>query len=775
MSDYIEIGASPSGESCAQVGDPNYAEKSRIECKLFRELLEETFGAPPPGGYLAIKSFPHEFGSYREVVAVYDENREESVEWASKLESETPESWPPHYKERLLKELADAGFSSIESETPIKAPSGLTHLPERESKMKLSAFKKTATSEEIRPRERRDRATAEQLAHNRTLGHGYQPSVVLQHAFDDSPQNEAGETRSIFDPIRIAEIIIRRLYAKEYQNVQEAFNGITNPKCEAFGRWASKEQKVRLANILASYGYIVDYDPEKDGKKKKNGNGTKKEASLEVGAETTGHWDKVTGRDEWVIHKDVTGFGIVGSVGIKGGKCYWYVYSTEEPEEKIASGEKDGVTEAMNEVEELVELYKSKMARQVESQTQCSCSDPRCPVHAGESECDHRGELKSKSGWLCVDCASGGPRAKVFAVKEAQSTEQDLDADWKDPDRAELENVILKRDGKTLGYFKGVNEALKALQDMVPYSWDHAIKHEGYSIEDMVGNSLVKPYSSGLKTEAREECDICGEPHNSEEHGDPSTVLQPSSHSLEEFQDIVLDEAESYGVDVSDLRKDAEDLEKETGSPLPDDDSIVMDAINRLTDKGYHVYYQEDNFLVYSPGKVVSDEGEGQKKEAAGKPPKDWWDKHYDEVKKGNPSYSDEQISKTVGKIWSDMSEGQKEKKSVKVTAQDDTPHEHSAKCKVCKADCPCEDVSCKQSAGHECVCPKCKETKAANKYLCPKCKSANVKKDVKFGEKQALVDKWVCTDHRCGYEGEEKEFTVKAEKKSFIQRLFGK
>jgi len=34
------------------------------------------------------------------------------------------------------------------------------------------------------------------------------------------------------------------------------------------------------------------------------------------------------------------------------------------------------------------------------------------------------------------------------------------------------------------------------------------------------------------------------------------------------------------------------------------------------------------------------------------KPPKGWWDQKYKEVKKENPSYSDEQIGGTVGKIW---------------------------------------------------------------------------------------------------------------------------
>jgi hypothetical protein len=45
------------------------------------------------------------------------------------------------------------------------------------------------------------------------------------------------------------------------------------------------------------------------------------------------------------------------------------------------------------------------------------------------------------------------------------------------------------------------------------------------------------------------------------------------------------------------------------------------------------------------------------------RPPKDWWDKMYKEVKEGNPSYSDETVRETVGDIWyNKMSPGKKRK-----------------------------------------------------------------------------------------------------------------
>ena len=34
------------------------------------------------------------------------------------------------------------------------------------------------------------------------------------------------------------------------------------------------------------------------------------------------------------------------------------------------------------------------------------------------------------------------------------------------------------------------------------------------------------------------------------------------------------------------------------------------------------------------------------------RPPKKWWDKMYKKVSEGNPSYTDEMIRATIGKIW---------------------------------------------------------------------------------------------------------------------------
>ncbi len=92
MRDYLNIGSSPCAEKCVQVGEPNYAVESRKECNRFIELIRKCLGEEPDGATLAIKSFPHDFGTYHEVVCYYDDTNEVAIDYAFKCESEAPET-----------------------------------------------------------------------------------------------------------------------------------------------------------------------------------------------------------------------------------------------------------------------------------------------------------------------------------------------------------------------------------------------------------------------------------------------------------------------------------------------------------------------------------------------------------------------------------------------------------------------------------------------------------------------------------------------------------
>lgn len=108
MRDYINIGSSPPEEECAQVGSPGYAERTRVECIAYRDQLRRTLGPEPDGAEFRIKSFPHDFGSYLEVVCWFDDSLPDSLEYALECESQGPLQWDDAAKRQLAGYPADA-------------------------------------------------------------------------------------------------------------------------------------------------------------------------------------------------------------------------------------------------------------------------------------------------------------------------------------------------------------------------------------------------------------------------------------------------------------------------------------------------------------------------------------------------------------------------------------------------------------------------------------------------------------------------------------------
>jgi len=89
-SDYLDLGSSPCGESCVQVGSNDYHSRARLECQTYRDQLLREFPAIPESCRFAIRSNPHDFGSYLSVVVYYDSA---SVDYAFHVENNLPESW----------------------------------------------------------------------------------------------------------------------------------------------------------------------------------------------------------------------------------------------------------------------------------------------------------------------------------------------------------------------------------------------------------------------------------------------------------------------------------------------------------------------------------------------------------------------------------------------------------------------------------------------------------------------------------------------------------
>lgn len=95
MRDYINIGPTPNNEDCSQVGTDYYHIKSKIETKAFMQQLYREFPEVLKTKTLSfsVKTFQHEFGSYKEVVLNYDDSNEEEYEMVFDIDKKIPSNW----------------------------------------------------------------------------------------------------------------------------------------------------------------------------------------------------------------------------------------------------------------------------------------------------------------------------------------------------------------------------------------------------------------------------------------------------------------------------------------------------------------------------------------------------------------------------------------------------------------------------------------------------------------------------------------------------------
>ena len=94
MIDYIFIGSTPPDEPCLQVGTPECTTMAQLaECRRYIRKLRSFFGPEPPNTFLKVKSQPHDFGTYYEVVCYFDTEDDESIEYAYRCEGEGPQRW----------------------------------------------------------------------------------------------------------------------------------------------------------------------------------------------------------------------------------------------------------------------------------------------------------------------------------------------------------------------------------------------------------------------------------------------------------------------------------------------------------------------------------------------------------------------------------------------------------------------------------------------------------------------------------------------------------
>jgi hypothetical protein len=107
----IAIGATPCEEECAQVGRADYSERSHRECLVFQRMLQRLYPPPNAKAWLKVKSFPHDYGRYREVCVCFDDQDETACDYACRLEREMPPEWDAIARYELLWQERKERFS----------------------------------------------------------------------------------------------------------------------------------------------------------------------------------------------------------------------------------------------------------------------------------------------------------------------------------------------------------------------------------------------------------------------------------------------------------------------------------------------------------------------------------------------------------------------------------------------------------------------------------------------------------------------------------------
>jgi hypothetical protein len=93
MRDELSIAPTPVNESCEQLGRNYDPVKARAECRAFLNQLRRQFGEPPEGAELRLKANAHDFGTYYDVIVTFPDDDRTAIEYALKLEGNTPEYW----------------------------------------------------------------------------------------------------------------------------------------------------------------------------------------------------------------------------------------------------------------------------------------------------------------------------------------------------------------------------------------------------------------------------------------------------------------------------------------------------------------------------------------------------------------------------------------------------------------------------------------------------------------------------------------------------------
>lgn len=99
--EQLTLGPTPGDEDSAQLGTCDYRIRVRHEGRAYIGQLVRMFGSPPAGTDFRLESFPHDFGTYHEVVVRFDPSLKTAVEFAYHVERNLPREWDEQARTEL--------------------------------------------------------------------------------------------------------------------------------------------------------------------------------------------------------------------------------------------------------------------------------------------------------------------------------------------------------------------------------------------------------------------------------------------------------------------------------------------------------------------------------------------------------------------------------------------------------------------------------------------------------------------------------------------------
>ena len=87
MRDYLELDTVPTEEDCAQVGESDYCTRARREARAYINQILRHYPEPMFGD-ITIRRNAHDFGEYLSISIYFDDDDEESCNWAYDIEAD---------------------------------------------------------------------------------------------------------------------------------------------------------------------------------------------------------------------------------------------------------------------------------------------------------------------------------------------------------------------------------------------------------------------------------------------------------------------------------------------------------------------------------------------------------------------------------------------------------------------------------------------------------------------------------------------------------------